>query len=917
MKNSRIIKVIGLVILVGLLGISSVLGQIEDTRNSKDKTMRSGAKVNPTTLGLELSIPLGNLPGRAGNSTPISFNYSSKLWQMDDYRYTDAGGLTYLHVYPSYSVNRSISGWTSSTRMPYVEDVSQRYYVYANNGGGNNNGGTNFCTISGMNCLCSSQGIQCFGGGGDNQGMMCVDPMTMTVCRCTASGTCCGQFGGEACPPNTNSNVINSLAHTTYYILPKYTVTLSDGSVYTLVGNANPNPTLVPANTVEPVFTNYHSLDGSNLKLVLVNETTKVLYLPNGSRYIFEITPNYETKTTFIDVNGNKVVNEMLPDQNGNFTRQLTTDTLGRQIDGNGVSYLAGNANIIIPDDVDYKVPGLAGEDLKYTFKWRKLEDAFANPSYSIKNLNQLFAYSPPFTFPPHNPMVLKEIVLPNGKSYQFGYNEYGEIEKIVNPSGSIETFQYQMIPMFGERQRLNAQFAFGQGNRGISTHTVLENPNSTPMQWHYNVPKNASTLIADQPYRIEATAPDGSLTKRYIFAEPLLPTTGIAQNIPRLSSVLAGRVYREEFYDSSNSTVPRSINLTKWAGAGQINSNETPRPDVKSYPKVERTASIVFENGQSVASSQTFVYGDYMNVISQTSYDFVPNINTTDIDSIPLGTPLKTTETSYVTDSNYINQQMVSLPKEGIIREGNQNGQIIAKTQTIYDNYTGSPTTPYPFSSPIHSYSGIGASMDCSTNSTPKICWQNPNNAYRGHPTTSRVWNNDDNTWIETHSQTDMFGNPIKAVDAIGNEATTEFSSEYKYAYPTKTITPAPDPDNSGHGTNQTSTTQTKYDFTTGLPLEVTDDFGQTIKTEYDQYLRPFRTSGVNVNVPISETFYDDVNLSWVKVRKQIDETNWDEAITYTDSLGRTVKTIAKDSQGSFIYLYKSLIISNLYLND
>jgi RHS repeat-associated protein len=50
---------------------------------------------------------------------------------------------------------------------------------------------------------------------------------------------------------------------------------------------------------------------------------------------------------------------------------------------------------------------------------------------------------------------------------------------------------------------------------------------------------------------------------------------------------------------------------------------------------------------------------------------------------------------------------------------------------------------------------------------------------------------------------------------------------------------------------------------------------------------------------IPITETFYDDVNLSWVKVRKQIDEQNWDEATTFTDSLGRTTMTQAKDSQG------------------
>jgi hypothetical protein len=34
-------------------------------------------------------------------------------------------------------------------------------------------------------------------------------------------------------------------------------------------------------------------------------------------------------------------------------------------------------------------------------------------------------------------------------------------------------------------------------------------------------------------------------------------------------------------------------------------------------------------------------------------------------------------------------------------------------------------------------------------------------------------------------------------------------------------------------HGTTETSTVSTAYDFNTGLPLTVTDDFGQTTATE------------------------------------------------------------------------------------
>ena len=43
---------------------------------------RSNPRVNPSTLGIEMSIPLAAYPGR-GPGTSISLSYSSKLWRME------------------------------------------------------------------------------------------------------------------------------------------------------------------------------------------------------------------------------------------------------------------------------------------------------------------------------------------------------------------------------------------------------------------------------------------------------------------------------------------------------------------------------------------------------------------------------------------------------------------------------------------------------------------------------------------------------------------------------------------------------------------------------------------------------------------------------------------------------------------
>lgn len=204
---------------------------------------------------------------------------------------------------------------------------------------------------------------------------------------------------------------------------------------------------------------------------------------------------------------------------------------------------------------------------------------------------------------------------------------------------------------------------------------------------------------------------------------------------------------------------------------------------------------------------------------------------------------------------------------------------------------------------------------MDCSAaqpNLAASECWVAPNSDYFGHPTTMRVWK-DASTYIDTHTRYDQFGNAIAAQDPIGNETKTTFSSQYAYAYPTKVIAPAPNASSSTHGSSETSTVETSYDPTTGLPLTVTDDFGQITTTEYnDALLRPTKISP-NVNSeppgPVTITEYQDGPIDtqggaiggdrYVRVKKQLDATNWDESTTYMDSLGRPIKTQAKDSQG------------------
>ncbi|MGD9627611.1 MAG: hypothetical protein AB7V18_00005, partial [Pyrinomonadaceae bacterium] len=70
-----------LVIAVFLFSFA-IFGQ-QKTAMLADQTLRSNGRVNPSTLGLEMSIPLASYPGRGGMDVPITLQYSSKLWRME------------------------------------------------------------------------------------------------------------------------------------------------------------------------------------------------------------------------------------------------------------------------------------------------------------------------------------------------------------------------------------------------------------------------------------------------------------------------------------------------------------------------------------------------------------------------------------------------------------------------------------------------------------------------------------------------------------------------------------------------------------------------------------------------------------------------------------------------------------------
>ena len=93
---------------------------VQNTQNAIDSAKRGEAHIDPTTLALQLHIPLGTYTGRGGTSLPIVLDYSSKLWRTDYWKYGLNGkgvsgeSAEQFNWYRARYAENSASGWTST-----------------------------------------------------------------------------------------------------------------------------------------------------------------------------------------------------------------------------------------------------------------------------------------------------------------------------------------------------------------------------------------------------------------------------------------------------------------------------------------------------------------------------------------------------------------------------------------------------------------------------------------------------------------------------------------------------------------------------------------------------------------------------------------------------------------------------------
>jgi len=868
-----VIAILGAV-LFALFSVGALAQGKRDTDKNPDQVLKSNARVNPSTLAMEMSVPLGTYQGRAGNALSNTLNYSSKLWEFREFgTVVNPSGSEGISVVPLYA-RGTAAGWTSGLAVPRIEIL----------------------------------------GGSDI-------PYYMVGCGAEYEGAIWSNiFYGEGC--NFDIKYMKRL----HVVLP-------GGSTHEFRANDSPivcGNAYFTCNDVDFTGT-YLSVDGSKMRLEF-GSSGSTLFMSDGSRILFD---SYGYATAIIDSHGNKTTY--------NSTTKQWTDTMGRALPNplpeNPTKFGWQNHHQEqTVGDQAISTPGMGTETVETTLSWRYLKHptssdpddsglgntsqdlAYATDFYCVGSLYAQFSEAKLFFnnnaanvrlcnydgtgLPPgipFNPIVLTKITLANGQSYQFKYNVYGEVEKIIYPSGGYERFVHANI--YGLQVTSGP---YEQLNRGVTDRYVSAKGDGTDeVHWSYSAVRNYVNFIP-QPYTVTTTNPDGTKTVKLLHDEPEYWT----QRPFGFDNVRTGRPYEEQTYSSDSTPALLARTLTSYESTGPLSGGyEVATRDVRPVKEI----SITFEPGSSsaLATMTETVYDatghpdpayfaatnpkqvkKYNYVVVTASTAATASV-TTAAGWFSSGNLATVMEMDYLYDSNYKARNINGLVTETRIKDA--GGNVKAKTQITYDE------SAYKLSS-------SGTMPAAAANSwTDPLTELGPTlGAKRGQPTTVKNYHDIANgLYVETHNFYDQFGNVRKVRDGRGNDTETLYDDDYAFAYPTKVITPVPDSTGTQGSSSAFESTNT-YDYTTGLPLTTTDPNGGVTQIEYnDPLLRPTKTIAPNTAETLTEYGAGTTaSTRWVKVKTQIDATNWKEAYSWFDGLGRTIKTQSVDASTGDVFV-------------
>lgn len=794
---------------------------------------------------MSLQVPLAAYPGR-GLSVPVTLQYSSQgLWRVGFLNSIQLSGNVRRSVAEAIYAEHSTAGWTTSLDAPKIEWPRLNDLFWYN--------GTAY-----------------------------------------AQGTVSGKT----------------------FRIARLLVHMPDGSTHEM---RKADAVYADNGTID-MAGSFYAVDSSRMRYDSTGQSSGTLYLPNGTRYILS-----SSTVRCIDRNGNTLT--------FNVANRQWSDTLGRQLS------MPWPVN---PGEGDYTY-SLPGFDIPYTLKFRSLASVLSPDAQSLKPMADYFLYFPdelpsgsnfpqaqgtaalfssgysdeseppsPSTYTyvvgrdqrqgnVFNPTVLAEIELPNHQSYKFSYNNYGELDKVIYPTGGYSRYEYATVPAIGV-------FAvpYIQGIRGMISQWISPNGTggSDEAQWQYS--KSTSPMTT--------TAPDGTRTEVYLFYPSSFFTNNFGyedarQGLPYDERVYAspaqgGVMLRRTITDFAETTA--TFNKPKVQGISNPGTYTAHR-----NPRAVKTVSLILDTqGSALAKTVTYEYasngfefstGLDQTASSETQFALVDQTTaqTGAITAIQAGATAARSETTYLNSSSYRARNILGLPTS-VILKGVVSGilQIVSRSESFYDEATYSVLT----------YSDLIGDAG----------YVDPSTTARGNVTTMRSYLDlstviaqglecPAGVCVQSHAQFDQAGNLCNMWNVRGTQSQASYSATYKHAFATQTTTAIPD-SSGAHGSSVAFTSSQTFDYTTGHPLTATDLNGQVTSFSY--------TDDLNNNDPLNRlrkvtrpdggwtkyTFGEAVGDIFVLTEMKQDDSHIGQAYQYVDPYGRPSRSFVSEGDGDYL---------------
>ena len=611
--------------LAVVLGLMLSASAQEYNKNKPDQALKADARVDPSTLGMSLGVPLGGAPGRAGASLPISLRYSSKLWRLQGGApFTNTGGIKHTWAYPKYSEN-SMAGWTSSLEPPRIEFTGEEQ-LFGSNG-------------------------QPLGGGIDDQ-----ESYGYYVRRIhlhLSDGSSHELRKDDSTPGFPLDNPVYDFSGTYYAV---------DGSRTRFDYDANSDTGVLYL----PDSGRYHF--GARQTVTRYGHAQERSW---GTTYIDRHgnTMTYNMGTgVWTDTLGRTFTNPLfnepaigiqdypVPGVNGNdLIYKLHWKSLSNALRVSGATSYVSNTRCVSPTTYQSISPYL-----------------FTSGGNNVHVCTPTGAGGSPVPF---NPVVLARVELPNGQFYDFKYNVWGEIEQMIAPGGGYERYSYAQVATLSR-----ANPPYDQANRGVVERWV--SPSGTGAEeathhWSYSITKSTGHVAA------MTTEPDGTRSERFIYANSFGTQYGFETPLAGMS--YDERVYNSSnqmlrrtltgwsTVTPSGSTRPRNPHVTKTVGLILDTGGNA----------LSSTTTMAYDGDLNVTAKNSYSYASFDQTTAQTgAIGSIPG-------GAPARTDETTylvndANISTATRDAYRGRNMVGLPSSTRVK--NAAGTIVAQSEVKYD---------------------------------------------------------------------------------------------------------------------------------------------------------------------------------------------------------------------------------------